>query len=135
MRRYIQIPMESDLLNIGEYYNGKNGKFWVAVNEKNEIVGHIGLDASSIDKNGSVELRRCSVAAKCQKLGIGRLLVDHFLDKAFHEFKAKQIFLITTNMQMPAIRLYEKCKFRITEYNLMRILFNIRVLKMEKYLN
>ena len=75
------------------------------------------------------------MAAKCQKLGIGRLLVDHFLDKAKNEYKAKQIFLITTNMQMPAIRLYEKCKFRITEHNFMRILFNIRVLKMEKYLN
>ena len=62
----------------------------MAINEENEIVGHIGLDASSIDKNGSVELRRCSVAAKCQKLGIGRLLVDHFLDKAKNCFEFTQ---------------------------------------------
>ena len=120
------------MLNINEYYNGKNGKFWVAINENNAVVGHIALDASLLEKNGSVELRRCSVDANYRKHGIGKLLVEHFIDKAKNEYKAKHIFLTTTNMQHPAIRLYEKFGFRITNYNIEHFFLKINVLKMEK---
>lgn len=124
-----------DLLNIDEYYNGKNGKFWVAVNENNQIVGHIALDATSLNNNGSVELRRCSVANNYQKNGIGKLLVEFFLNKAINEYKAKHVFLTTKNLRYPAIRLYEKCGFHVSNYNIKHIFLKINFLKMEKYLN
>jgi GNAT superfamily N-acetyltransferase len=132
---YIKTSLKSDLLNINEYYNGKNGKFWVAIDDNDVVVGHIALDASLLEKNGSVELRRCSVDSNYRKHGIGKLLVEHFIDKAKNEYKAKHIFLTTVNKQRPAIRLYEKCGFKITDYNIERIFFGINILKLEKFLN
>ena len=131
---FIKESLKSDLLNIDKYYNGKNGRFWVAINENDEICGHIGLDASLLNKNGSVELRRCSVDAKYRKHGIGKLLVEHLLDKAKSEYKANHIFLTTTNMQFAAINLYEKCGFCITNLNIEHFFLKINVLKMEKNL-
>ncbi len=135
INRYIKDSLNDDLLNINEYYNGKNGKFWVAFDENNVVVGHIALDASLLEKNGSVELRRCSVDSNYRKHGIGKLLVEHFIDKAKNEYNAKHIFLLTVNKQRPAIRLYEKCGFKITNYNIERIFFGINILKLEKFLN
>jgi ribosomal protein S18 acetylase RimI-like enzyme len=129
---FIKDSLNDDLLDINEYYNGKNGKFWVAIDDNDVVVGHIALDASFLEKNGSVELRRCSVDSNYRKHGIGKLLVEHFIDKAKNEYKAKHIFLTTTNMQHPAIRLYEKFDFRITNYNIEHFFLKINVLKMEK---
>jgi GNAT superfamily N-acetyltransferase len=132
---FIKDSLNDDLLNINEYYNGKNGKFWVAIDENNVVVGHIALDASLLEKNGSVELRRCSVDSNYRKHGIGKLLVEHFIDRAKNEYKAKHIFLTTTNMQHPAIRLYEKCGFKITNHKFRRLFAKSCVIKMEKFLS
>ena len=122
---------------------------WVALDESNKIVGHIALDAhawrraqeskdtNSTDYNQYIEriteLRRCSVSTECRNRGIGRLLVNHLIKHAKEKLNAKCVFLTTTSVQRPAIKLYQKCGFKIVGY-LDQILANIMIVKMEIYL-
>ena len=125
-------------MNINQYYSGKNGRLWVAINNENKIVGHIALDAtessSSSESTTSVELRRLAVASEYRRFGIGTRLVEHFIERAHKEFKADHVFLTTSCLQKPAIRMYEKLGFVITDPILYRWMINAPEIKMEKYL-
>jgi hypothetical protein len=51
---YINYSLKSDLSNISEYYSGKRGRFWVAVDEETQkIVGHIALDTTTSSNLGN----------------------------------------------------------------------------------
>ncbi len=62
------------------------------------------------------------------------MLVEHFIKKAQQDFNANHIFLTTTSLQVPAIQLYKKCGFLITNPILEKFGFNVRIVKMEKHL-
>ena len=128
---YIKYSFKTDLSNISKFYDTKNGCFWVAVNESGKVLGHIGLDATELAKNKAVELRRCSVDSNFRQCGIGKLLVNHLIEKARTDFKANSIFLTTTSVQEPAIQLYKKHGFRITNNCIQKLFFNTRIVKME----
>ena len=122
-------------MNINQYYSGKNGRLWVAINDKNEIIGHIALDASqTTSSNSSVELRRCAVASKYRRFGVGTRLVEYFLKKAKEDFNANHVFLTTSSIQYPAIKMYKKFGFVITDPMLYKWMINAPEIKMEKFL-
>jgi ribosomal protein S18 acetylase RimI-like enzyme len=121
-------------LNITQYYSGQNGRFWVAINHENKIIGHIALDATcSSSKFKTVELRRLAVATEYRRFGVGTRLVEHLTEKALQDFKADHIFLTTSCLQIPAIKMYQKFGFVITNPMLYRWMINAPEIKMEKY--
>ena len=123
--------MRTDLSNISQFYDNKNGCFWVAETESGQVVGHIALDATELARNKAVELRRCSVDFNHRQRGIGKILVKHLIEKARTDFNASSISLTTTSVQQPAIQLYKQHGFRITNNCVQKILLNVRVVKME----
>ncbi len=90
------------------------------------------LDASLIDVDKSVELRRCAVASAYRNHGIGKLLVEHLLKSASSNYKASKVFLTTSTIQKSAIKLYQKLGF-IKEHKTDKFMLNVKVIRMEKH--
>lgn len=98
-----------DLDNIiVEYLNKPGSDFWVAENEKSEIVGMIGVRQF---EDGVGEISRLHVRKDCRSRGIGRQL----LETALQFCRAKQYLKVTLDtdaMHEAAIRLFRKFQFR-----------------------
>jgi len=133
-KRYYSLE-SNDLKDIKNYYNNQRGFFWVAENQDNsEIIGHIALDLTCLDLDNSVELRRCAVSSKYRQKGVGKLLVEHLIKIAKTEFNASSVFLTTSTIQLSAIKLYKKCGFHITYLKMNEFMFNVKVIKMIKFI-
>jgi ribosomal protein S18 acetylase RimI-like enzyme len=63
----------------------------------------------------TAEIKRMSVAAKYQRQGIGRLLLDHLLDQA-RANGCRHIQLETTATWQQAISFYQKAGFTLTHF-------------------
>jgi putative acetyltransferase len=108
-----QVPVtladQPDLMMIDQYYQQRNGNFWVALNDQNEVVGTIAL----ID-NGEVfgTIRKMFVRAdyRGKELGIAAKLFD-ILEKKAADAKMTALYLGTVQKLKAAIRFYEKNGF------------------------
>lgn len=131
MHEYVQGSFQTDMENITNHYlKDEDTNFFVAVDEMNgQIAGCVALDhemrepetATSKKIKESVpkrmrsgkwgELRRMSVARSFRGRGIATLLHSDLVAFAkAHHYRG--IFLTTSSLQVPAIRLYKKLGYQ-----------------------
>jgi ribosomal protein S18 acetylase RimI-like enzyme len=89
------------------YMNKQGNHFWVAETDAQEIVGMIGVQ----HYDGTAEIRRLRVHQENRRRGIGSALVEVAL-KFCQEHQYLKITLDTFMEREPAIRLFEKFRFR-----------------------
>lgn len=111
------------------YMNPTNGDdckmFWVALDDSDNVVGHVGVIMSTYDENlkeiydspdenpqNVCELVRMSVSGKVRGKGIGRKLYDAVESFAVTR-NMKKIVLSTLEKMNLAVGLYEKCGFKL----------------------
>jgi GNAT superfamily N-acetyltransferase len=104
---YVQRAIDDELGRIAEYYlaDARQG-FWVADN----VIGMVGVERES---DTVAELRRMVVAREHRRRGIARALLataESFCRDAGYA----SIVLNTSDLQQPAMRLYESCGYRRT---------------------
>jgi GNAT superfamily N-acetyltransferase len=104
---YVQRAIDEELSRVGEYY--ARGGFWVAEVD-GAVVGMAGIERQSA---GKAELRRMIVDRAHRRRGIARALLaaaESFCRDAGYVF----IVLNTSELQQPAMRLYEASGYRRT---------------------
>lgn len=87
-----------------EIYKKSDGKLWIALNEKNEIVGTIALLKHSDD---NVELKKFYVRKDYRGQGVSKALYENVMDMC-KESGFKRIFLGTYERLETAIQFYIK---------------------------
>jgi ribosomal protein S18 acetylase RimI-like enzyme len=101
--------VSDELCRIGDYYLGRERQgFWVA--DVGHVVGMIGVERQS---DTVAELRRMVVERAYRRRGIARALLataEQFCRKAGYA----SIVLSTSELQQPAMRLYESSGYRRT---------------------
>ncbi|CAH1261788.1 NOTCH1 [Branchiostoma lanceolatum] len=100
-----------ELEHLYTWYNAKAGsKFWVAVCD-GRVIGTVAVDRAS---DTEAELKRMSVLPEYRRRGVATRLM-----KRFEEFcrsdGVKKMFLLTSKVQLEAVRLYQGSGFAITE--------------------
>ncbi len=90
---------QPDLQDIQKFYDG----FWIALNEKNEVVGTIGM--MIIDD--FVVTRKMFVSKDCRGLGVSKNLLDQFEQECLSR-KISKIYLGTVELFKDAHHFYEK---------------------------
>lgn len=98
---YIQRSLVQEVDRISDYYSGKNGGFWVAVDDQG-LAGMFGLEPSG---ELGMELRRMYVDPERRRQGIARKL----LSCAENECRRRNcltMHLSTSELQAAAIALY-----------------------------
>jgi putative acetyltransferase len=105
---YVDAAIREELGRIEEYYLSRPGQgFWVA--ESGAVIGMVGIERHGSD---SAELRRMAVRAAQRRRGIGRALLA--TAEAFcRECGYRALVLSTSELQAPAMRLYEASGFRL----------------------
>lgn len=102
----------ADIDEIEKSYLNAGGHFWVAELtdplHKGEVVGMIGVQQR---EKGSAEIRRLRVDERFRRRGIGSSLVDQAL-RHCQEYGHLRIILDTFMEREPAVRLFEKFRFR-----------------------
>ena len=102
---YVERAVSEELGRIGEYY--ADGAFWVA-EQDDAVVGMVGIERHS---DAEAELRRMIVAREHRRRGIGRALLA--TAEAFcHESGYQSVVLSTSELQQPAMLLYESSGYR-----------------------
>lgn len=99
---------DADLQNIEREYIAKGGSFDVLTAEDGEIVGTVGLYATSPEV---CEIRKMYLASHARGKGLGQSLLRHALTKA-KELNFSKIELETASVLKEAITLYERYGFR-----------------------
>lgn len=92
------------------YMDQPGGHFWVAENEKGEVVGMIGVQQYD---SGVGEIRRLRVRGDHRRRGIGSALLESAI-RHCREMQHLKIRLDTHIEREPAIKLFEKFKFRLS---------------------
>jgi len=105
---YITLSLREEIDRISEYYQEKNGSFWVALIDA-KVVGMFGLEQSS---DGAMELRRMYVAPGQRRNGIGRRLL-HFAEEHCRLENVNQLHLSTSETQPEALSLYHNSGFEL----------------------
>jgi GNAT superfamily N-acetyltransferase len=90
------------------YMKPQGSHFWVAVNQKGEVVGTIGVQHH---EESSAEIRRLRVRQDHQRKGIGTKLMETAI-KYCHEQHYLKVTLDTYLDVEPATKLFSKFKFR-----------------------
>lgn len=104
----ISLTEQPDLLDIENSYQKQGGQFWVAINERKEVLGCIGLVALEQD---NVALKKMFVSKNYRKVGLGKELLKTFVAYCQKEQK-KAIFLGTTSDFKAAQYFYQKSGFK-----------------------
>ncbi|XP_041031963.1 probable N-acetyltransferase camello [Carcharodon carcharias] len=137
---YVRETLRGDLADIeGRYLGGNQGGFWVAQAEgAGCLAGTVGAKPDPGDPT-SCQLMRLSVDRRYRHHGLGSRLTQTVLDFArtsgYHRCS-----LQTSDVQEPALRLYQRLGFRLVSSNrppsagLLIHLSNIRVCTLEKRL-
>jgi ribosomal protein S18 acetylase RimI-like enzyme len=89
------------------YLLSPDNHFWVAVNQKGEVVGNIGVQQC---EDGVAEIRRLRVRQDSRRRGVGSALMETAV-KFCRERNFLKITLDTFTERDPAIRLFEKFHF------------------------
>ena len=101
---YIDTAIREELGRIQDHYGDS---FWVA-EEGGAVVGMVGIERH----DDAVELRRMAVAPEHRRRGLGRQLLETAEAFARRAGYAK-IVLSTSELQAPAMRLYESSAYRL----------------------
>lgn len=104
----INLEAQPDLNNICDFYQIRNGNFWVAL-INNKVVGTIAL-LDIGNKLGALRKMFVSPEFRGKELGVGQKLLDILLEWA-EQKKFKEILLGTTEKFIAAQRFYEKNGF------------------------
>ncbi|XP_067906494.1 probable N-acetyltransferase 8B [Heterodontus francisci] len=114
---YLRERMKTDMADIeGHYLKPPGAGFWVAVEEEGsrQVVGTVGMKTEPRDPS-SCQLLRLFVEQRCRRQGLGRRLTQKVLD--FAKDQGYHIcFLETTNIQEPAIHMYQKMGFQVQSF-------------------
>lgn len=99
----------SDIENIPTAYVAAPGSyFWVAEDERGEVVGMIGVQQR---QQGIGEIRRLRVRSDCRRRGIGTRLVEAAVAFCLEQAYLK-VALDTFVDREPALKLFEKFRFK-----------------------
>lgn len=104
----LSIEEQPDLLDIEKYYQIKGGQFWIAVNEKDRVIGTI---AYMSRENDYGILKKFFVDKNYRCKGIGFKLYKNLLEFA-NEKNCKGLILDTPSVAVNSHRFYEKMGFR-----------------------
>ena len=98
---YITRSLAEEIDRLADYYSGRSGGFWVAVDD-DEIVGMFGLEASG---EHAMELRRMYVAPGARRRGIARKMLA-FAEEECRRRNRWELQLSTSELQQDALALY-----------------------------
>ena len=113
----------SNTYNISEYLN--NDKYIILVNKDNEVNAFL-IILKNID---TYEIEALAVSLDSRKKGIGYKLLNYFFDNYLNN--NDKILLEVASNNEPAIKLYEKCNFKVINIR-KKYYKNIDALIMEK---
>ena len=105
---YIAASLTEEVDRIAEYYGGKGGGFWVAV-EGEKIVGMFGLEPASAE---TMELRRMYVDPDVRRRGIARKMLRYAEDECRRR-NLPRIELSTSELQGDALSLYRNSGYQL----------------------
>jgi len=105
---YIVRSLADEIDRITDYYDERNGGFWVAIRD-GELVGMFGLEAASSD---ALELRRMYVAPAARRSGVARLML-RFAEEECRRREVGRLELSTSELQPVAIELYRRSGYRL----------------------
>jgi len=110
--KYFKIEEEDSriLKNPKSYVIDGGGQIFFAVRDGKAI----GTAAMVLTKERIFELSKMAVDSSYQGLGIGRMLINECIDFAKRK-KAGEIFLITNDILLPALELYNSSGFELDE--------------------
>jgi putative acetyltransferase len=94
---------DEQLAGLPGSYQGRGGRFWVAVADGGAILGTCGVFPVGVD---AFELRKMYLAPAARGVGLGRRLLDEAITFA-RERGARKLALDTTEQMARAIRFYE----------------------------
>jgi putative acetyltransferase len=104
--RYIQRSLVEEIDRLADYYSGRDGGFWVAVDD-GDIVGMFGLEAVG---EHAMELRRMYVAPTARRRGIARRMLA-FAEQECRRRNRLQLQLSTSELQQDALALYRNAGY------------------------
>ena len=104
---YIEHAIREELGRVEEYYFSRERQgFWVAGEDR--VLGMVGIERHTEDAG---ELRRMAVEQTHRRRGIGRELLA-CAETFCREAGYRRIVLSTSELQVPAMRLYESSGYR-----------------------
>jgi GNAT superfamily N-acetyltransferase len=105
---YIARSLTEEIDRITDYYDGRNGGFWVAIRD-GKLAGTFGLEAASSD---ALELRRMYVVPAARRSGIARSML-RFAEEECRRRKVGRLELSTSELQPVAIELYRRSGYQL----------------------
>jgi GNAT superfamily N-acetyltransferase len=105
---YIAASLKEEIDQIGCYYGGKRGGFWVAV-DGGKVVGMFGLEPSSTE---AMELRRMYVDPDARRRGIARKMLS-FAEDECRRRNRPRMDLSTSELQGDALSLYRNNGYQL----------------------
>jgi len=110
---YITLSLNDEMGRIADYYQEKDGGFWVAedanVEAPGTLVGMFGLEPS---RPGGMELRRMYVDPGVRRRGIARLMLS-FAEDECRRRGVTHLDLSTSELQAGALALYRQGGYRL----------------------
>jgi putative acetyltransferase len=104
---------DPQLSNLAQFYKEQShAKYWVAVNEQDEVVGGVGI-APYDQKNGICELQKLYITPKAQGMGLSKELMKVALEFAKEHYT--YCYLETMEKLQTANLLYSKLDFRLLD--------------------
>ncbi|CDO17792.1 Putative acetyltransferase (GNAT) family [Streptococcus gallolyticus] len=117
----ISLTEQPDLLDIENSYQKQGGQFWVAINERKEVLGCIGLVALEQD---NVALKKMFVSKNYRKAGLGKELLKAFVAYCQKEQK-KAIFLEQQQILRLLSTFTENLVFKQLNHQIYLLIFHV----------
>jgi GNAT superfamily N-acetyltransferase len=107
---YIALSLKEEIDRIRDYYDTKQGGFWIA-RAGDRLVGMFGLESSSTD---AMELRRMYVAPTVRRQGIARTMLQ-FAEAECQRRHRSRMNLSTSELQSDALSLYRNSGYKLVQ--------------------
>jgi len=86
------------------------GRVWVARTDPGEVVGHL----QAVPRDAETwEVTSLALVEAHRRLGLGRRLVDHVVERA-REARVSRLIVSTAAADVGNLRFYQRCDFRMT---------------------
>ncbi|WP_407113278.1 GNAT family N-acetyltransferase [Bradyrhizobium sp. LMG 9283] len=105
---YIATSLNEEIGQISQYYECRQGGFWVAVGGE-KVIGMFGLEPSS---PGAMELRRMYVHPDARRRGIARRML-RFAEDECRKRNRPRMDLSTSELQRDALSLYRASGYQL----------------------